>query len=106
MIDEQTIQKIGAMLADTAGPSRIILFGSHARGDAGDQSDLDLLVVKPVVNNRLREISQLRQVLRPMRVPVDLLVCSVPELNERSNLPSGAIYWALREGKTIHDSLG
>ncbi|MBF0135306.1 MAG: nucleotidyltransferase domain-containing protein [Magnetococcales bacterium] len=106
MIDEQTIQKIGAMLADTAGPSRIILFGSHARGDAGDQSDLDLLVVKPVVNNRLREISRLRQVLRPMRVPVDLLVCSVPELNECGNLPSGAIYWALREGKTIHDSLG
>ncbi len=104
-IDDMTLHKIGMMLANAAGPSRIILFGSHARGDAGEQSDLDLLVVEPVVHDRLREMMRLRQVLRPMRIPVDLLVCSTIELIERGNLSNGAIYWALHEGKIIHDSL-
>lgn len=106
MIDEQTIQKIGALLADAAGPSRVILFGSHARGEAQEESDLDLLVVEPVVENRLREMTRLRQVLRPLRIPVDLLVCSLSELDERARMPSGAIHWAVHEGRTIHDSLG
>ncbi|MBF0609839.1 MAG: nucleotidyltransferase domain-containing protein [Magnetococcales bacterium] len=106
MIDEQIIQKIGVLLAEAAGPSRVILFGSHARNEAGEESDLDLLVVKPMVSNRLLEMTHLRQVLRPLRIPVDLLVCSLSELNERAGMPSGAIYWALQEGRTIHDSLG
>jgi len=29
-------------------PERVILFGSHARGEAGPDSDVDLLVVMPV----------------------------------------------------------
>ncbi|MBF0628567.1 MAG: nucleotidyltransferase domain-containing protein [Magnetococcales bacterium] len=106
MIDEPTIQKIGAMLAAAAGPSRVILFGSQARNNAGEESDIDLLVVEPMVNNRLLEMTRLRQVLRPLRIPVDLLVCSLSELNERARISSGAIHWALHEGRIIHDSLG
>ncbi|MBF0142727.1 MAG: nucleotidyltransferase domain-containing protein [Magnetococcales bacterium] len=105
-IDETFLKKIGALLAETAGPSRVILFGSHARGDAEAHSDLDLLVVEPVVANRLQETVRLRQVLRPLRVPVDLLVCSIAEMEERRTHSSGAIYWALQEGRIIHDSLG
>lgn len=106
MRDEATIQAIGTLLAAAAGPSRVILFGSYARGDARAESDFDLLVIEPIVRDRLREMTRLRQVLRPLRIPVDILVCSIEELNERSNLPSGTIHWALREGRTIHDSLG
>ncbi|MBF0632702.1 MAG: nucleotidyltransferase domain-containing protein [Magnetococcales bacterium] len=104
-IDESTIRYAAALLAAAAGPSRVILFGAYARGNAGAQSDLDLLVVEPVVTNRLREMTRLRQVLRPLRIPVDLLVCSKAELATREHLPTGAIHWALQEGKTLHDSL-
>lgn len=104
-IDEATIIRVAAMLAEAAGPSRVILFGSHARGDAGEESDLDLLVVEPMITNRLREMMRLRQVLRPLRIPVDLLVCSMAELAAREHLPTGAIHWALQEGRTLHDSL-
>ncbi|MBF0286121.1 MAG: nucleotidyltransferase domain-containing protein, partial [Magnetococcales bacterium] len=83
MINEQTIQKIGTLLADAAGPSRVILFGSHARGEAQEESDLDLLVVEPVVENRVREMTRLEQLLRPLRIPVDVLVCSIAEMEER-----------------------
>ncbi|MBF0624724.1 MAG: nucleotidyltransferase domain-containing protein [Magnetococcales bacterium] len=103
-IDESTIRRAAALLA-AAGPSRVILFGSYARGDAGEQSDLDLLVVEPVVENRVREMTRLQQLLRPLRIPVDLLVCSRDEMEERRTHSSGTIYWALQEGRIIHDSL-
>ncbi|MBF0108806.1 MAG: nucleotidyltransferase domain-containing protein [Magnetococcales bacterium] len=104
-IDESTIRRAAALLAEAIGPSRIILFGSFARGDAREESDLDLLVVEPEVGNRVREMTRLQQLLRPLRIPVDLLVCSRDEMEERRTHSSGAIYWALQEGRIIHDSL-
>ncbi|MBF0181161.1 MAG: nucleotidyltransferase domain-containing protein [Magnetococcales bacterium] len=106
MIGEELVQKVGAMLAEAAGPSRIILFGSQARGEAGEESDLDFLVVEPEVSNRLREMTRLRQVVRPLRIPVDILVCSRLEMEERRQACGSAIHWALREGRILHDSLG
>ncbi|MEO5345749.1 MAG: nucleotidyltransferase domain-containing protein [Magnetococcus sp. YQC-9] len=106
MIDEETLQKVGTILGEAAGPSRVILFGSHARREATEESDLDLLVIEPTVENRLREMTRLRQLLRPLRIPVDLLVCSVSELEERRGRASSAVHWALTEGRTLHDSLG
>jgi predicted nucleotidyltransferase len=45
MIPEDTIRQAVATLVAAANPQRIVLFGSHARGDAGPDSDLDFLVV-------------------------------------------------------------
>ncbi|MBF0261936.1 MAG: nucleotidyltransferase domain-containing protein [Magnetococcales bacterium] len=106
MIDEGTLQRVGAILGEAAGPSRVILFGSHARGEASEASDLDLLVIEPVVEHRLREMVRLRQLLRPLRIPVDLLVCSLSEADERRGQATSAVHWALAEGRTLHDSLG
>ncbi|MEW6776372.1 MAG: nucleotidyltransferase domain-containing protein, partial [Bdellovibrionota bacterium] len=46
MIDEATIQRAVGILRDAARPRRIILFGSHARGEARPESDVDFLVVE------------------------------------------------------------
>ncbi|MEO5372234.1 MAG: hypothetical protein H7833_19365 [Magnetococcus sp. DMHC-1] len=69
------------------------------------RSYLDFLVIKPQVKDRLREMTHLRQVLRPLRIPVDILVYSTEEVVAREGLPYGIIHWALREGVTIHDTL-
>lgn len=106
MINSETIQTAGRLLSENAGHARIILFGSYARGDAREESDLDFLVIKPLVKDRLREMTSLRQALRPLRVPVDILVCSIQEIAELGNLSNGVIHWALREGVTVHDTLG
>ncbi|MBF0213936.1 MAG: nucleotidyltransferase domain-containing protein [Magnetococcales bacterium] len=106
MIDSETIQAAGRLLSETAGQARVILFGSYARGDAREDSDLDFLVIQPLVTDRLREMTRLRQALRPLRVPVDILLCSIQEMAELGNLSNGVIHWALREGVTVHDTLG
>lgn len=67
-------------LIEAAKPERIILFGSHARGDASEESDLDLLVIEAHVPDRAREMVRLRRALRPLRIPVDVLVYSTEDV--------------------------
>jgi predicted nucleotidyltransferase len=79
-----------------------VLFGSHARGDAGEDSDIDLLVIEPEVEDRTREMVRLRRLLRPLRIPVDILVYSAEEVARWGEQPGTALYWALREGRVVH----
>ena len=104
MISEQTINHAAMLLGEAAKPARVILFGSYARGDAGENSDLDFLVVEPTLQDKFGEMVRLRQILRPLRVPVDVLVCSQAEVNQQQHACSTAVYWALREGKVLYDS--
>jgi predicted nucleotidyltransferase len=92
------------LLGEAAKPARVILFGSYARGDAGEGSDLDFLLVEPTLQDTFGEVVRLRQILRPLRAPVDVLVCSQAEVNQQQHACSTAVYWALREGKVLYDS--
>ncbi len=52
VIDETTIDEAARRIADACPPgTRVFLFGSHARGEAGKHSDLDFLVIEPEVEN-------------------------------------------------------
>jgi predicted nucleotidyltransferase len=102
MITQSQIAAVVERLADAAQPERILLFGSHARGDARQESDLDLLVIETEVADRAAEMVRLRRLVRPLRIPVDILVYSHGEVNRWGNQPGSALYWALREGKVVY----
>lgn len=106
MISKQTINQAVQLLVAAAHPVKIILFGSHARGEANEDSDVDFLVVLPAVESKHKEMVRLRRVLRPLRIPVDVLVASKEELDEWGHLPSTTLYWALTEGKVLHEAAG
>jgi len=89
-------------LAKAAGPARIVLFGSYARGDANDDSDLDLLVIERGVVDTASEMVRLRRALRPLRIPVDVLVASDDDVARLGAQPGSVVYWALREGRAVH----
>ena len=90
------------ILIEVAQPERVILFGSHARGQATAQSDIDLLVIERHVEDRAREMVRLRRALRPLRIPVDLLVYSTEDVARWGHQPGSALYAALHEGQVIH----
>jgi len=89
-------------LVAAAQPSRIILFGSHARGDADDHSDVDLLVVEPAVSDRYEEMVRLNRALKGLLIPVDLLVVSEQEFEHRSSTPGTVEHTARREGRVLY----
>jgi len=102
MISEEQLHAAIRTLADGAAPQRIVLFGSYARGDATEESDLDLLVIEDEVPDRAREMVRLRRLLRPLRVPVDIVVYSADEVRRWGSQPGSALFWALREGKVVY----
>ncbi len=105
MISEQTIQQAALLLGEAAKPAKVILFGSYARSDARESSDLDFLVIEPALQDKFQEMVRLRQILRPLRVPVDVLVYSQAEIIEQQGSCASAVYWALREGRVLYDTL-
>lgn len=83
-------------------PTRIILFGSRARGDADDRSDVDLLVIKRAVTDRYEELVQLNQALRGLLLPVDLLLTSEQEFEERASQAGTVEHAARCEGRVLY----
>ena len=101
MIDEMTIQKAVELLRRAAPGATIILFGSYARGDVHEGSDLDFLVVEPDLKARRAEMARLRDVLRPLRIPVDVLVASQKTYEEWADTPGTLLYEAALEGRVF-----
>lgn len=103
MISEETIGQAINRLVAAAKPLRIYLFGSHARGEAGAQSDLDFLVVEQAVRSRRKEIVRLRDAIRSMRIPVDILVVSEATFSEWADVPGTVIHKAKTEGRLCYE---
>ena len=104
MISEDTIQRAVERLVSAANPSKVILFGSYARGDATEDSDLDLMVIEPEVQNTGEEMIRLHRVVGDVGIGVDLLVYSDGEASRRSQVPGTLLYWAFREGRVLYDA--
>ncbi|MDO9225615.1 MAG: nucleotidyltransferase domain-containing protein [Pseudomonadota bacterium] len=104
MLSQATLQEAARVLGEAAKPAKVILFGSYARGDADEGSDVDFMVIEPEVDNEGEEAVRLYRVLRPMRLPVDVLVYSEAEVERRRDWCSSAVYWALREGKVLYEA--
>jgi predicted nucleotidyltransferase len=77
----------------------VIVFGSHAHGEADRGSDLDLLVVEPHVENAYQETLRLEEALRPLMVPVDILVVSEAKFAYWQDTPNTIFHRALKEGR-------
>jgi len=105
MIDESTINQAVELLRQAAPGSTIIVFGSCARGEITEDSDLDVLVVEPTVTSRHEEMVRLRKVLRPLGIPADVLVASKDTFDYWSDTPNTIYYEVAREGRVFHAAL-
>jgi predicted nucleotidyltransferase len=104
MIPEATIQEAVDLLMKAARPKKIILFGSYARGEAREDSDLDFLVVEEEVESRRNEMVRLRRVLSPLRIPVDILVTTERIFREWADTAGTVLCEAAQAGEVMYES--
>ena len=87
-------------IVERCDASRVVLFGSVARGDDGPDSDIDLLVVMPIIGRRHDASVRVLNELRDLPVPVDITVVDPAHLDEEASVP-GIVRAALIEGRVL-----
>ncbi|MGH7467562.1 MAG: nucleotidyltransferase domain-containing protein [Longimicrobiales bacterium] len=96
------LSEIIRRIVEVAQPDRIILFGSFARGEAGPDSDIDLLIVKSNVAHRRRLAQQIRMKMFGVPVPVDIMVVTPEDLERYAHAVGTIIGPALQEGREVY----
>lgn len=107
-IPDDVIERMTRRIVREVHPQRILLFGSWARGEASEHSDVDFLVVErePFGENRSRRKEAVRiwLCLSEFRVPTAILVYSTSEVAQWKDSDQHVIGMALREGKVLYES--
>lgn len=99
---QHLIRRMVSRIVRQFHPEKVILFGSHARGQARPGSDVDLLVVMPFEGSKLEQRLQIRRALHDLPLPVDVIVTSPEDFAWRKDVV-GTIEWpATREGKVLY----
>jgi len=85
-------------------PERIILFGSAARGDTDEYSDIDLIVVKNTDQRFVQRLVDAALLIsRDISVNVDVLVYTPAELAAMIEAGNPFIQQALQESKVLYE---
>jgi len=99
---DQAIQAMVERLVDHFDPDQIILFGSQARGTAMPGSDVDLLVIMPVIGSKREKRVEMRVALHDITVPKDILLATPEEVLRDKDLVGTIIRPALLEGRVLY----
>lgn len=85
-------------------PQKVILFGSHAHGEPGPDSDIDLLVIKDTAERFLDRLRQVRRILAGDRqeVALEVLVLTPQELRERLAAGDQFVAEILQTGRVLY----
>lgn len=106
-VDDALLRRMTAALVEAADPEQVILFGSHARGEAGPDSDIDLIVVEAEPfgpeRDRFAEALRLWRTLDAFRVAADVLVYSRDEVEYWRDSLNHVLARALREGRVLYE---
>ena len=103
-LNEKVIAEIIRRILSITQPERIILFGSAASGRMTRDSDIDLLIVETHPDNPRDESVRLRQALRGLGLPIDVIVMSSERFQETKEIIGGIAYPANKYGKVIYEA--
>jgi predicted nucleotidyltransferase len=101
------IDKIIPIIVSLTSPDQIILFGSYARGDNTEKSDVDLLIIKKNLKNGLNIIDSIYMAFykNKIMIPIDLLTIDYNKYIKLNN-KIGYIYKTIKEqGKVLYGTL-
>lgn len=104
---EKMVQEMAEVIVEAARPRKVVLFGSHARGAAGPESDVDFLVIEDgsfgLGRSRRREMARLSLLLARFPIPQDILVYTAEETEHWAATRNHVVARALREGRVLYE---
>ncbi len=103
MIDENKIKQVAERIGIEANAERVILFGSHARGEANENSDVDFMIIAESNLPRFKRSRKLYKLFQPYPFSMDLLVYTPQEVKKGKKSHISFVSTVLREGKTLYD---
>ena len=105
-VNDNLIREMTECIVREVDPERIILFGSCARGQAHEGSDVDLLVIEDAPfgagRSRFSETGRINRVLAGFGVAKDILVYSNEEVERWRDSLNHVVGHALREGRELY----
>ncbi|HBE77748.1 MAG TPA: hypothetical protein DDW65_08165 [Firmicutes bacterium] len=102
MITREQINQVVETIVQNVHPEKVILFGSYANGNPGEDSDLDLLVIKDMPQKRVQRGREIRKFLRGMAIPIDLLVYTPQEIEEWHDTKSAFVTKIVDQGQVLY----
>ena len=100
---DPVLAEVVRRLVEAYRPEHIYLFGSVARGDAGPDSDYDLMVVVgDEAPSQMRDCDLAYRALRGLGIAKDVLVWTRSDFEKRLHLKASLPSTILREGKSLH----
>lgn len=95
---QQMVERIVAQFH----PEKIILFGSHARGEGTADSDVDLLIVMSVEGSKRTKQLEIRAAVHDVRIPKDIIVSRPEEFQWRKDVLGTIEQPAAQEGRILY----
>ena len=106
-VTDRLLRRMVARIVAVVQPEQVILFGSRARGDARDDSDVDLVIVEALpfdaTRSRREEAARIYTALAGFRVPKDILLYSRDEIERLGVSKTHVLSRALEEGKVMYE---
>ncbi len=100
---QEKIQEMVRRIVAAFHPEKVVLFGSYARGTAGPDSDVDLLVVMPFSGKRRDLVVEIRGHLHGLGLAKDIVVSTPEEFIEDQSIAGTIPRAAYLEGKVLYD---
>ena len=101
MVSMNDIQAVGARIGSDFRPEQVILFGSHARGTAAADSDVDLLVIGQFEGTGFRQSLKILNQL-DLRLPIDLIAYRPEDVRRRYVEGDPLVREVLDHGKVLY----
>ena len=107
IVNEELLKKMVDAIVQEVEPEQIYLFGSQARGEAREDSDVDLMVVErePFSNERskFQETNRIYKALSRFVIPIDVVLFSTDEMVKWGESRYHIAGRCRREGRLIYD---
>ena len=103
MLSEIVKDQIKERLLTKFNPDKIILFGSQARGTADERSDVDILVISPVTEDRFNLMNKMSSLLVQLNYAFDVIILTNEEFERDKKYPGTIARYATKEGIVLYE---